>query len=80
MLVYECGFDFFEDVWVKFDIRFYFVVILFIIFDFEVIFLFLWVIFLRNIEFFGFWLMMVFLIILIIGFVYEWRKGVLEWE
>jgi NADH-quinone oxidoreductase subunit A len=77
---YECGFDAFEDARTKFDVRYYLVAILFIIFDLEVTFLFPWAISLRNIEFFGFWSMMVFLIILTIGFVYEWRKGALEWE
>ena len=64
----------------KFDIRFYLVAILFIIFDLEVTFLFPWAISLRSIGLFGFWSMMVFLIILTLGFVYEWRKGALEWE
>ena len=77
---YECGFDPFEDARAKFDIRFYLVAILFIIFDLEVTFLFPWAISLRNIDLFGFWTMMIFLIILTIGFVYEWRKGALEWE
>ena len=77
---YECGFDPFEDARAKFDIRFYLGGILFFIIDLEVTFLFPWAISLRNIEFFGFWSMMVFLIILTIGFVYEWRKGALEWE
>jgi len=77
---YECGFDPFEDARGKFDIRFYLVAILFIIFDLEVTFLFPWAISLRNIGLFGFWSMMIFLIILTLGFVYEWRKGALEWE
>ena len=77
---YECGFDPFEDASAIFDIRFYLVAILFIIFDLEVTFLFPWAISLRNIDLFGFWTMMIFLIILTIGFVYEWRKGALEWE
>ncbi len=77
---YECGFDPFEDARAKFDIRFYLVAILFIIFDLEVTFLFPWAISLRNIDLFGFWTMMIFLIILTIGFVYEWRKGALECE
>ena len=77
---YECGFEAFTDNRKQFDVRFYLVAILFIIFDLEVTFLFPWAISLRNIEFFGFWSMMVFLIILTIGFVYEWRKGALEWE
>mgnify|MGYP000934954061 CR=1 FL=1 len=77
---YECGFDPFEDARAKFDIRFYLVAILFIIFDLEVTFLFPWAISLRNIEFFGFWSMMVFLSVLTVGFIYEWKKGALEWE
>jgi len=77
---YECGFDPFEDARAKFDIRFYLVAILFIIFDLEVTFLFPWAVCLRSLDSFGFWSMMIFLIILTIGFVYEWRKGALEWE
>lgn len=77
---YECGFEPFENARVKFDIRFYLVAILFIIFDLEVTFLFPWAISLRTIDLFGFWSMMVFLLVLTIGFVYEWRKGALEWE
>ncbi len=77
---YECGFDAFVDARHKFDVRFYLVAILFIIFDLEVAFLFPWAITLGNIGVFGFWSMMLFLGILTIGFVYEWRKGALEWE
>jgi NADH-quinone oxidoreductase subunit A len=77
---YECGFEAFDDARHKFDVRFYLVAILFIIFDLEVAFLFPWAISLGNIGMLGFWSMMVFLGILTIGFVYEWRKGALEWE
>ena len=77
---YECGFEPFEDARIKFDVRFYLVAILFIIFDLEVAFLFPWAISLGNIGVFGFWSMVVFLGILTIGFVYEWRRGALEWE
>ena len=77
---YECGFDPFEDSRGKFDVRFYLVAILFIIFDLEVAFLFPWAISLGEIGGFGFWSMMVFLAVLTAGFVYEWRKGALEWE
>ena len=77
---YECGFDPFDDARSKFDIRFYLVAILFIIFDLEVAFLFPWAITLGKIGIFGFWSMMVFLGVLTIGFIYEWKKGALEWE
>jgi NADH-quinone oxidoreductase subunit A len=77
---YECGFDPFEDARSQFDVRYYLVAILFIIFDLEVAFLFPWAVSLGNIGMFGFWSMMFFLAILTIGFVYEWRKGALEWE
>jgi NADH-quinone oxidoreductase subunit A len=77
---YECGFEPFGDARHKFDVRFYLVAILFIIFDLEVAFLFPWAISLGKIGVFGFWSMMVFLGILTIGFIYEWRKGALEWE
>lgn len=77
---YECGFDPFDDARSQFDIQFYLVAILFIIFDLEVAFLFPWALTLNQNGFFGFWSMMVFLIILTIGFVYEWRKGALEWN
>ena len=77
---YECGFDAFVVARNKFDVRFYLVAILFIIFDLEVAFLFPWAISLGTVGAVGFWSMMVFLGILTIGFVYEWRKGALEWE
>lgn len=77
---YECGFDPFEDSRGRFDIRFYLVAILFIIFDLEVIFLFPWALVLGHLPVFGFWSMVLFLFILTVGFVYEWRKGALEWE
>ncbi len=77
---YECGFDAFDDARRKFDIRFYLVAILFIIFDLEVAFLIPWAINLRSIGAFGFWSMMVFLLVLTAGFIYEWKKGALEWE
>jgi NADH:ubiquinone oxidoreductase subunit 3 (subunit A) len=77
---YECGFDPFDDARGRFDIRFYLVAILFIIFDLEVSFLFPWAVVLRDIGSFGFWSMMVFLGILTIGFVYEWMKGALDWD
>jgi len=77
---YECGFDPFEDARGRFDVRFYLVAILFIIFDLEVAFLFPWAVSLGNIGMFGFWSMMFFLAILTIGFIYEWKKGALEWE
>jgi NADH:ubiquinone oxidoreductase subunit 3 (subunit A) len=77
---YECGFDPFDDARSRFDIRFYLVSILFIIFDLEVTFLFPWAVSLNKIGLFGFWSMMVFLVILTIGFIYEWKKGALDWE
>jgi len=77
---YECGFDAFDDARSKFDVRFYLVAILFIIFDLEVAFLFPWAVALGDIGMFGFWSMLVFLGVLTIGFVYEWKKGALEWE
>ncbi|MGC0371442.1 MAG: hypothetical protein DGJ47_000131 [Rickettsiaceae bacterium] len=77
---YECGFDALGDARSTFDIRFYLVAILFIIFDLEVAFLIPWAINLKAIGQFGFWSMMVFLFVLTIGFIYEWRKGALEWE
>ena len=77
---YECGFDAFEDARGKFDIRFYLVAILFIIFDLEIAFLIPWAINLKAIGQFGFWSMMVFLLVLTFGFIYEWKKGALEWE
>jgi NADH-quinone oxidoreductase subunit A len=77
---YECGFAPFEDARSRFDVRFYLVAILFIIFDLEVAFLFPWAVSLGNIGLLGFWSMMIFLAVLTIGFAYEWRKGALEWE
>ncbi|MEQ8711000.1 MAG: NADH-quinone oxidoreductase subunit A [Rhodospirillales bacterium] len=77
---YECGFDAFDDARNKFDVRFYLVAILFIIFDLEVAFLFPWAVSLGDIGLFGFWSMVVFLGILTVGFIYEWKKGALEWE
>ena len=77
---YECGFEPFQDSRGRFDVRFYLVAILFIIFDLEVAFLFPWAVSLSNIGLFGFWSMMVFLTVLTVGFIYEWRKGALEWE
>jgi NADH-quinone oxidoreductase subunit A len=77
---YECGFEAFDDARSRFDVRVYLVAILFIIFDLEVAFLFPWAVALGDIGVFGFWSMMIFLGILTIGFVYEWKKGALEWE
>ncbi len=77
---YECGFAAFDDSRVKFDVRFYLVSILFIIFDLEIAFLFPWAAAFKEIGLFGFWSMMVFLAVLTIGFVYEWKKGALEWD
>lgn len=77
---YECGFNSFDDARMKFDVRFYLVSILFIIFDLEVAFLFPWAVVFKDLGWFGFWSMMVFLSVLTIGFVYEWKKGALEWD
>ena len=77
---YDCGFNAFDDARMKFDVRFYLVAILFIIFDLEVAFLFPWAITLGTIGLVGFWSMVVFLGVLTIGFIYEWRRGALEWE
>ena len=77
---YECGFDPFDDARTVFDVRFYLVAILFIVFDLEIIYLFPWCSSLGVFGYFGFWVMMVFLIVLTIGFCYEWGKGALEWE
>ena len=77
---YECGFNAFDDARMKFDVRFYLVAILFIIFDLEVAFLFPWAITFGDLGWFGFWSMIVFLGVLTVGFVYEWRKGALEWD
>jgi NADH-quinone oxidoreductase subunit A len=77
---YECGFEAFEDARMKFDVRYYLVAILFILFDLEIAFLFPWAIVLPEIGFAGFAAMMVFLLVLVVGFIYEWKKGALEWE
>ena len=77
---YECGFNAFDDARMKFDVRFYLVAILFIIFDLEVAFLFPWAVAFKGLGWFGFWSMMVFLAVLTIGFIYEWKKGALEWD
>ena len=77
---YECGFDAFDDARRRFDVRFYLVSLLFIIFDLEVAFLFPWAISLKQIGMFGFWSMVLFLFVLTVGFAYEWRKGALEWD
>ena len=77
---YECGFEAFEDARMKFDVRYYLVAILFILFDLEIAFFFPWAIVLQEIGWFGFTAMMVFLGILVAGFIYEWKKGALDWE
>ncbi|MDP2010470.1 MAG: NADH-quinone oxidoreductase subunit A [Phenylobacterium sp.] len=77
---YECGFNAFDDARMKFDVRFYLVAILFIIFDLEVAFLFPWAVAFGDIGLAGFWAMMLFLAVLTVGFIYEWRKGALEWD
>ena len=77
---YECGFNAFDDARMKFDVRYYLVAILFIIFDLEVSFLFPWAVAFDQLGGFGFWSMMVFLAVLTIGFIYEWKKGALEWN
>ena len=77
---YECGFNAFDDARMKFDVRFYLVDILFIIFDLEVSFLFPWAVAFRKIGLLGFWTMIAFLGVLTVGFIYEWRKGALEWD
>ena len=77
---YECGFEAFDDARMKFDVRFYLVAILFIIFDLEVAFLFPWAVAFGDLGWFGFWSMSVFLGVLTIGFIYEWKKGALEWD
>ena len=77
---YECGFEAFEDSRMRFDVRYYLVAILFIIFDLEIAFLFPWAVVLESIGMFGFIAMLIFLGILVIGFIYEWKKGALEWE
>ena len=77
---YECGFEAFEDSRMKFDVRFYLVAILFIIFDLEIAFMFPWAVVLEDLGVFGFWAMFVFLGILVAGFAYEWKRGAMEWE
>ena len=77
---YECGFEAFEDARMKFDVRYYLVAILFILFDLEIAFLFPWAVSLNEIGASGFWAMMIFLGILVVGFAYEWKKGALEWD
>lgn len=77
---YECGFEAFEDARMKFDVRYYLVAILFILFDLEIAFLFPWAVVLQDIGLFGFLAMMVFLFVLVVGFIYEWKKGALEWD
>jgi NADH-quinone oxidoreductase subunit A len=77
---YECGFNAFDDARMKFDVRFYLVAILFIIFDLEVTFLFPWAVTFGRVGLYGFWAMMTFLAVLTIGFIYEWKKGALEWD
>ena len=77
---YECGFEAFEDARMKFDVRYYLVAILFILFDLEIAFLFPWAVALKEIGPVGFWAMMIFLAILVVGFAYEWKKGALDWE
>jgi NADH-quinone oxidoreductase subunit A len=77
---YECGFEAFEDARMKFDVRYYLVAILFILFDLEIAFLFPWAVVLRDVGLTGFVAVLIFLSILVVGFVYEWKKGALEWE
>ena len=77
---YECGFEAFEDARMKFDVRYYLVAILFILFDLEIAFLFPWAVVLQDLGWFGYIAMMIFLGILVVGFIYEWKKGALEWE
>ena len=77
---YECGFEAFEDARMKFDVRYYLVAILFILFDLEIAFLFPWAVALKDIGATGFWAVMIFLGILVVGFAYEWKKGALDWE
>ncbi len=77
---YECGFNAFDDARMKFDVRFYLVSILFIIFDLEIAFLFPWAVAFKELGAFGYWSMMIFLGVLTIGFIYEWKKGALEWD
>ncbi len=77
---YECGFEAFEDSRMKFDVRYYLVAILFIIFDLEIAFLFPWAVVLDEVGMYGFMAMVIFLAVLVVGFIFEWKKGALEWE
>jgi NADH-quinone oxidoreductase subunit A len=77
---YECGFEAFEDARMKFDVRYYLIAILFILFDLEIAFLFPWAVVLHEIGLFGFFSMLLFLLLLVVGFIYEWKKGALEWD
>jgi len=77
---YECGFEAFEDTRMKFDVRYYLVAILFIVFDLEIAFLFPWAVALGKLGLFGLWAMAIFLGVLVVGFIYEWKKGALEWD
>ncbi len=77
---YECGFEAFDDARMKFDVRYYLVAILFIVFDLEIAFLFPWAVALKEVGWYGFGAMLLFLLILVVGFIYEWRKGALEWD
>jgi NADH-quinone oxidoreductase subunit A len=77
---YECGFEAFEDARMRFDVRYYLVAILFILFDLEIAFLFPWAVVIKEVGLFGFWSMMIFLAILVVGFAYEWKKGALDWD
>ena len=77
---FECGFEAFENARMKFDVRYYLVAILFILFDLEVAFMFPWAVVFKELGIYGFWSMMVFIVLLTVGFIYEWKKGALEWE
>ena len=77
---FECGFEAFENARMKFDVRYYLVAILFILFDLEVAFMFPWAVVFQDLGAYGFWSMLVFIVLLTVGFVYEWKKGALEWE
>jgi NADH-quinone oxidoreductase subunit A len=77
---FECGFEAFEDARMKFDVRYYLVAILFILFDLEIAFLFPWAVALKDVGLVGFWSVMIFLALLTVGFAYEWKKGALDWE
>jgi NADH-quinone oxidoreductase subunit A len=80
MSAYECGFDPFEESLGRFDIKFYLVAILFLVFDLEIVFLFPWSIMLYTLSIFSFWIIFIFLFILLLGFIYEWKKGALDWN